>query len=368
MDSSESQLPSLRYQIGQSVSNHTHDLIFVLDHDLCMTSINQVAWHVIGYPLEALIGRPLQQLVSDQTWPRIATLLEDLRLGRSVQPFELEFIRHDAARICLEVSAYVMVGGTDRVSIHCIARNLTEQRRLEQQLIQAERLSAIGQLVAAVAHELNNPLMSISGYAQLLLENRNLDSQVRRDLTQIDLQATRAARIVQSLLLLARERQPERERLALNELVQSSIVLQEHQLRKDQITLVLDLAPQLPEVIADAHQLQQVFLNLITNARYAISASGRPGTITIRTAASEEPDGVPTVRIEVHDTGIGIPEEIMGKIFDPFFTTKPAGHGTGLGLAICFGIIQRHGGRIWAESRPGDTTCMIVELPLHLAI
>ena len=351
--------------MDSSESHWCHYLIFTLDHDLRLTSINQAGWQLIGYPLEALIGRPLSQLVSDHTWSRIAPLLEDLRLGQRVQPFELELVRHDAESICLEVAAYLMVEGTDRVSIHCIARNLTEQRRLEQQRIQAERLSTIGQLVAAVAHELNNPLMSISGYAQLLLENQTLDAQVHRDIAQIDLQATRAARIVQSLLLLAHERQPERERLALNELVRRTLALQEHQLSKDQITVILDLAPQLPDLFADAHQLQQVFLNLITNARYAISASGRPGTITLRTVVSSEPDGTPTVQVEIHDTGIGIPEEIMGKIFDPFFTTKPVGRGTGLGLAICFGIIQKHGGRIWAERRPNSTTCLLVTLPAY---
>ena len=364
MESFESPLQSLYDRLSQLVSSHTHDLIFALDHDLRLISINQVGWQMLGYPLDALIGRPLQQLVPEHTWPRIVTLLEDLRSGQSSQPFELELIRQDAELIGLEVSAHVMVECVDRTTLHCIARNLTERRWLEQQLITAKRLSAIGQLVAAVAHELNNPLMSISGYAQLLLENPTLDGQARRDITQIDLQATRAARIVQSLLLLAHERPPERKRLALNELLQSTLALQEYQLRKDQITLLLDLTPQLPDVIADAHQLQQVFFNLITNAHYAISTNGRPGTITLRTTVRSQSDGTPTVQVEVHDTGIGIPEEIISKIFDPFFTTKPVGYGTGLGLAICLGIIQRHGGRIWAESQPNSTTCMFVTLPV----
>jgi two-component system NtrC family sensor kinase len=351
--------------MDSSQSHWCHQLIFTLDHDLRLTSINQEGLQSIGYPLDALIGRPLWQLVPDHAWTRIAPLLEALRLGQSIQPFALELIRQDGELIYLEVAASLMVEGTDRVSIHCMTRNVTEQRRLEQQRIQAERLSTIGRLVAAVAHELNNPLMSISGYAQLLLENPTLDAQARRDIAQIDLQATRAARIVQSLLLLAHERQPERERLALNELIQRTLALQEYQLLKEQITVILDLAPQLPDVIADAHQLQQVFFNLITNASYAISMSGRSGAITLRTAVSGEPDGDPTVRVEIHDTGIGIPEEIMDKIFDPFFTTKPVGRGTGLGLAICFGIIQEHSGRIWAERRPNGTTCLLVTLPAY---
>jgi len=296
--------------------------------------------------------------------------LRSLLDGQSVPPFELELAHHNQDPIYLEVSAHVMQnGGGKPAGLHCIARNLTDRRRLEQQLIQSEKLSAIGQLVAGVAHELNNPLTSVSGYAQLTLRDKGLSEDTRQDIEQIHVQAERAAKIVQNLLIFAREHTPERSRVAINDVLRSALALQAYQLRVDNIGIDLELAPDLAATVADPHQLQQVFLNLITNARHAMVDRGGRGTLTLRTRVvphqADAEGGEPMIQIAVGDTGVGIPERNLRKIFNPFFTTKPVGQGTGLGLSICFGIIKEHEGQIWAESQVGVGTWVMITLPLR---
>jgi two-component system NtrC family sensor kinase len=297
--------------------------------------------------------------------------LRNLLQGLGGPTFELELMNHEQEPIYLEVSAQAMHNGSLTPGVHCIARNITERRRLEQQLVQSEKLSAIGQLVAGVAHELNNPLTNVSGYAQLLLRDTTLNESKRLDIEQIHAQAERAARIVQNLLIFAREHRPERSRVDLAEVIRSTLALQNYQLRIENIQVELDIPPDLPATVADPYQLQQVFLNLLTNARQAIVARKQSGTITIRasvvaSSASEAggSDVDSLIQIAFEDNGTGISAPVLKKIFNPFFTTKPVGQGTGLGLSICFGIIKEHNGRIWAESEVGIGTTVFVTLPL----
>jgi PAS domain S-box-containing protein len=347
---------------------NAYDLIFMLDRELKITSINKVGEQLTGYTVEELTGQPIWSLCSPTSWQAAEPLLRELLQGRSVQPFELELIRRDQEQVFLEVSAQVMLNGTGVKGVHCIARNLTERRRLEEQLIQSEKLSAIGQLVAGVAHELNNPLTSVSGYAQLLLRDKRLPEEPRQDIEQIHAQSERAAKIVQNLLIFAREHKPERRMVAINEVLRSALTLQNYQLKVDNIGVALDLDPDLPATTADPHQLQQVFLNLITNARHAMIDRGDRGTLTLRSSVAPAPDGAQAIRIEVVDTGVGIPERNLQKIFNPFFTTKPVGQGTGLGLSICFGIVKEHDGQIWAESQVGVGTRVYVSLPIRMQV
>jgi two-component system NtrC family sensor kinase len=219
-----------------------------------------------------------------------------------------------------------------------------------------------------VAHELNNPLTSVSGYTQLLLRDPKTPDGVREDLKQIHTQADRAARIVQNLLVFAREHKAERLLINLNEVIRNTLSLRAYQLRVDNISVTLELDPALPMTVADPYQLQQVILNLINNAHHATAERGGAGKITLRTGISAQAtDGIaaqPLLFFSVSDTGVGIPERALNKIFDPFYTTKPVGQGTGLGLSICYGIVKEHGGRIWAESEVGVGTMVTVELPL----
>ena len=239
-----------------------------------------------------------------------------------------------------------------------IFRDITRWREIQEQMVQHERLSALGELVSGVAHELNNPLTAILGFAQLTLGTPELPEKVRRSLRTILDQALRSERIVQNLLTFARNHKPEKRLLGINGVLESTVSLLDYHLRVDNIQVVRDLEPELPKIMADYHQLQQVFLNLINNAHQAMAMARQGTQIVLRTRSQEG-----WVRVEISDDGPGIPQEALPSIFDPFFTTKPAGVGTGLGLSLCYGTVSEHGGRIHARSQKGQGATFIVELP-----
>ncbi|WP_298816930.1 hybrid sensor histidine kinase/response regulator [Chloroflexus sp.] len=345
----------------RAIFSTASDMILTLDTEWRIVNCNQSGARMLADEADALIGQPLQRWCLPQEWSMIAQTLQRVTNGVPQPPFTVSLQRSTNELAVVEMSAQRLDLDT-QVVIVCIGRDLTERRRLEQQLIQSDKLSALGQLVAGVAHELNNPLTSISGYAQLLLRNRQLDEDARADLEQVRQQAERAGRIVRNLLMFAREHKPERLVVQINDVVHSALALQVYQLRVDNIAVKLELDPDLPSTVADPHQLQQVLLNLITNARQAMNEIGG-GTLTIRTTLRETLDGQ-AIEIAVTDTGVGIPKHHLDKIFNPFFTTKPVGQGTGLGLSICYGIIQEHQGQIWAESQVGIGTTIFIRLPL----
>jgi len=228
----------------------------------------------------------------------------------------------------------------------------------QAQLIQSEKLSGIGEFVAGVAHELNNPLTSVMGFSELL-KRADKDPQHLRFLDMIHKSALRCQKIVQSLLSFARRHQPERKLSSLNELVEGAAEILHYQIRTSNIEVTTRLHPELPKAMVDPHQVQQVFLNLINNARQAIEAHRPNGWVRITTEQAGE-----YARVTFEDNGPGIPEANLSKVFDPFFTTKEVGKGTGLGLSLCYGIIEEHGGTISVRSKPGAGATFIIELPL----
>ena len=243
-----------------------------------------------------------------------------------------------------------------------VYRDITGQRLIQTKLLQTEKMAALGQLVSGIAHELNNPLTSIQGYAQILLGRRGAAERAA-DARRISVEAERATRIVKNLLLFSRETKPERRAVDLNEVIERTLSLRSYELKLENIDVDLALEPGLPNTLADAAQLQQVVLNLVVNAEQAIALERgeepRRGHIQLRTRR------LPGDRIamEVSDDGPGISSEVAPRIFDPFFTTKPAGVGTGLGLSIVYGIIQEHGGEVTVESHAGKGAVLTVELP-----
>jgi len=222
-----------------------------------------------------------------------------------------------------------------------IYRDLTAQRVFQSQLLQTEKLSALGQMITGVAHELSNPLTSILGYAQRLLLREDATGRTA-EVRQIFLEAERAGGILRQLLFSAREAPAERRRVALNQVVMRSMELQRFSMAAEKTRFELDLDPALPMVMGDPAQLQQVLMNLLGNARQAIQQQGRGGSIRVRTRQTAEQ----RVQLTVEDDGPGVPQGILARIFDPFFTTKAAGVGTGLGLSIVLNIVREHGGTV----------------------
>ena len=232
-----------------------------------------------------------------------------------------------------------------------------DNARLYSELVHAEKLSAVGELASGVAHEINNPLTTILGQAQLLLGRDDVPVPVRARVEMMADEASRAAHIVQNLLLFARHYPPERRPCAVSDQVERVLTLKTYQLERDKIRVVTDLVP-CPPVWADENRIQQVLLNLVQNAHQALVRRPDDRVLTVRVGPR---DG--RVVIEVIDNGPGIPPEVLPRIFDPFFTTKPPGEGSGLGLSVSYGIVGQHGGRLYAENRPEGGAAFVVELP-----
>ena len=246
-------------------------------------------------------------------------------------------------------------------------RDVSERKRLEDQardlyhqLLQAEKLAALGQTISGVAHELNNPLATILTWAERLSQ-RSVDDQTKRGLETILSESERAAKIVRNLLTFARKRHTTRAMVDVNQVVRETLALRSYEQRLSNITIVEALAAGLPLVFADPHQFQQVLLNLIINAEQAMLGANGRGAMVLRTWHDFDNDAV---MLEVNDDGPGVPEDVQPKIFDPFFTTKEVGKGTGLGLTVAYAIIQEHGGRITVNSEPGTGASFFVALPV----
>jgi signal transduction histidine kinase/ActR/RegA family two-component response regulator len=239
-----------------------------------------------------------------------------------------------------------------------LERTIETLKTTQAQLIQSEKLSGIGEFVAGIAHELNNPLTSVMGFSELLKQSA-ADPQHQRQLDLIHKSALRCQKIVQSLLSFARRHQAERKLSSLNELITGAVEFLQYQLRTSNIEVVTKLDSDLPKTMVDPHQLQQVFLNIINNARQAIEGHHPKGCVRIGTQTCGQ-----HLRVVIQDDGPGISDQNLSKVFDPFFTTKEVGKGTGLGLSLCYGIIKEHGGAISVRSKPGEGATFIIDLPL----
>jgi signal transduction histidine kinase/CheY-like chemotaxis protein len=293
--------------------------------------------------------------------------LERLETAGTVASYLLRLRKVDGAAIWLEVTANADVIEPGRLRVEAIVRDVSERKKLDdqardlyQQLLQAEKMAALGQTISGVAHELNNPLATILSWSERLAQKCDSESE-RRGLDIILGEAERAARIVRNLLTFARKRQSTRAMVDLNQVVRETLALRAYEQRVTNITVIPALAAGLPQVFADGHQVKQVLLNLLINAEQAMIAAHGRGTLVVRTWHDADRDGVV---LEVNDDGPGIPEEMQGRIFDPFFTTKDVGKGTGLGLTVAYAIVQEHGGRIWLASSQGGGASFFVEMPV----
>jgi len=280
-------------------------------------------------------------------------IIGTLALGRST---EGAFDEHEVA--LLEATADQIGIALDNARLYSeLSRRYEELKTAQAQLVHAEKLSAVGELASGVAHEINNPLTTILGQVYLLLDHEGVVPAVREKLSIIGQETSRAARIVQNLLLFARRYTPERRPCSLADQVRRVIDLKGYQLEQDKVSVVTDFQPSRP-VWADENQIQQVLLNLVQNAHQAMAKHPGDRVLTVRVGGDST-----RATIEVLDSGPGIPREVLPKIFDPFFTTKAPGEGSGLGLSVSYGIVAEHGGRLRAENRPEGGAHFVVELP-----
>jgi len=331
------------------------DAITVLDREGRMTDLNPPARAMMVREGKLQSGNLFDSLDDDAA--KIVRAKLAAAFQGEVQRFDLPFLRGDGMRgHSTVVYAPVREGG--RVTrVLALVRDVTDQKRTEAQLQQAEKLAAMGQLVSGVAHEINNPAAIISGFAQTLLLDE-LKPDHREMVQMVYDEATRIGRITSNLLAFARAGSQQRALVDVNDLVRRTFALRSYHLSTLNIAVLLELDPQEPKIWADASELQQMLLNLLINAEQALMTIEGTRTITVRSRPDET-----ELRLEMADSGPGIGADIRGRIFDPFFTTKPEGLGTGLGLSICYGIAQEHGGRIWVESEPGKGATFIVTIP-----
>ena len=332
------------------------DAVFTVLRSGRIREANDAAAGILGLETMRMVGRRLSELATDDDRDRLDEALGATFDGRPAR-LEVSF-RRDAEQPARLVSlAASLLPEADPPTVLVVARDVTAERDMRMRLMQSDRLAAVGELVAGVAHEVNNPLSSISAYAQLLLRDPRIDGGLREQVEVIRAETTRASQVVKDLLAFARRSEPRHEPLDLNVVVARTLRLRAYQLSSSRIAVRQSLQEGLPPVIGDARQLQQVCLNLVTNATQAMAAAAG-GTLAVSTRA----EGGQVV-LEVADSGPGVPPELRTRIFEPFFTTKKEGEGTGLGLSVSYGIVTAHEGRIEIAETSTRGTTFRVSLP-----
>lgn len=334
----------------QEVVDAISPALCIVDRSGAIRRANRAFADLVNAPPASLIGRPWQAFVPPEWATDLQPALDQQGAGREV---ELRTGERTYAVTAVPISS------TDRSAVVLLFDDQTERRRLQDQLIQSEKMSAIGQLIAGIAHDLNNPLASVVGFADFLTEVPNIPATIREPLTVVREEAERASSIVRNLLGFARKQDHQRRPTALKPLLDATFVLLRNQLMAQRVEAQIEIEPDLPMPDVDPNQIQQVFVNLINNAAQAIASTGRPGTIVVR--VRRWLDGV---AIDVMDNGPGMSETLATQVFEPFFTTKAEGEGTGLGLSISQGIVKEHGGRIMLSSEEGKGSTFTVQLPL----
>ncbi|MCL5288646.1 MAG: PAS domain S-box protein [Acidobacteria bacterium] len=335
------------------------DMIVVMDREGKYTYVSARMKEQLGYEPEELIGKTLGERTHADDRKVLQEMHRELIEGkRAYGTVEYRTLHKDGSWRTVRGTASPLSDASGNIiGVIASARDITDLKRLEQQVSQSERLAAMGQMMAGVAHELNNPLTAILGINDLLREKAT-DEVVGRQLELIQKQARRAAEIVQNLLTFSRPRAPRRAQVRLDDLLLHTIQLHEYSLHVNNIKVDYTVEPGAHPVLGDSHQLMQVFLNLIVNAEQAIREVNKQGTLRVRVEQVGDEQ-----HVSIQDDGPGIPAGILPRIFDPFFTTKRPGRGTGLGLSICMAIMREHGGAIEARSLPEGGALFTLSFP-----
>jgi PAS domain S-box-containing protein len=357
------------------LADNVTDSIWTMDMDLRLTYSSPAFTKLTGYTLEEVQDLTIGQILTPASVESITSRILDVFAREQsggldpseVLTAEVELYCKDGSTVWTETSArFLRDENGQAIGMLGVSRDITERKRveeekqrMEQQLLLSGRLAAVGELAAGVAHELNNPLAAVQGYAQLLATKQDLDEAIRQDVETIYREAQRASRITANLLSFSRRHEPERKPVSVNNCIEKSLELHAYRMRVNNIEISTELQADLPTTMADFYQLQQVFVNIITNAEQAMTESNGRGKLEVTSQLSGD-----MIQVRLSDDGPGMPEEVLSRAFDPFFTTKDVGKGTGLGLSICYGLIQQHGGHIRAESSPDKGTTILVEIPV----
>jgi hypothetical protein len=334
--------------------------LLLMDADGRILAWNRTLEEIYGLGRSGAIGQTLADVFPLHLVRRVSRELQGLTADREARIYRYALVNRAGRRIVVNLTLSPAGASPDGDGARVLTfDDVTQQVKLEEQILQQERLASLGLLAAGVAHEVNTPLTGISSYTQMLLEEMPPDDPRYAILRKIESQSRRASSIANTLLHLARPGQGTMEQLSINAIVRETLALFEPQIRSRSIVLDADLSDELPPVLGDRAKLQQVLLNLLLNARDAVEDGGR---IQIVTRFRDD-----RVLLDVIDDGVGISDDDLPRIFDPFFTTKTRGKGTGLGLSISYGIVHEHGGEIRADSSPGEATRFRVELPVSRA-
>jgi len=340
--------------------------IFVLNPDTSVRYVNPAFEKLTGYKLAEIAGKkaPYPWWSKEESKAMTISLKKTMLSGgkrsekvfrkKNGEPFSVAL--NSAPVIHRKKVLYFLISWLD----------ITDRKRAEEEKVELERkahlasrLASVGEMASGIAHEINNPLTAVIGFAQLLMDT-DLPEEIKEDLVIIHKEAQRAAGVARNLLTFARKHAPSKQPTNVNSIIEGVLALRAYEQNVSNIQINANLTPDLPEVMADYSQLQQVFINIILNAEAAMLDASNGGTLTITTEKYNH-----SVRASFTDDGPGIDKEVLNRIFDPFFTTKEVGKGTGLGLSVCHGIIAEHGGKIYARSKLGSGATFIVELPIN---
>jgi PAS domain S-box-containing protein len=334
------------------------DLILVVDLDERYTFVSSRARDLLGCEPKDMLGKKISEIADHSS--ELVALYHDVVSGKQVFAAAEYGARHrDGSWRTMRAAGSRLVDAEAKTSgIIISVRDITVERKLEQQVVQSERLAAMGAMIGGVAHELNNPLTAIMGVSELM-QDTETNEVSRKQLAILQQQARRAAEIVQNLTYFSRPPAPGKSKINLVEVVERTLNLHAYSLRKNNITVDFLKEAGVPYALGDPHQLMQVFLNLIVNAEQAIREARDKGTLRIRLGRSDN-----SVWVSFHDDGPGIPKETLASIFDPFYTTKRPGRGTGLGLSICKSVLKEHSGSVEAANSPEGGAIFTVTLPI----
>jgi len=361
-----------RHELAEQYHNVFYTIgygVIISDAGLKITSCNPAAATMLGYSAKKIKGKAFECIIPQHCFSAFQEAIYQaalkVRSHTKVRSIELAVLRKDGSEFPAEVSISVCEASAGTLYI-TIINDITKRKKMEEEKEELERkaqlasrLATISDMASGIAHEMNNPLTGVIGFSQLLAQAANDPENVRNYARLVNNAGQRVASIVDSLLTFSHQNKPQRKYVSINDIIEVALKLQSHKLEAARVKVITSLDPDLPCTMADAAQLQQVFLNLLSNAETEMKKAHGKGKLQIKTKATGN-----TIHISFKDDGQGIPPENIDKIFEPFFTTKEVGKGTGLALSCCHGIITEHDGRIYAKSRLGHGATFIVELPI----